>query len=447
MNRVILPLLLLITICSTLIAQTELRTRMIASNTEDWDGTLWVERDSSRIFFAEQLQDTARYNYVWNATDLAWRVTNRRINTFDAQGNRIENVLQTWDGTQYVNDLRQTSTFAADNLSTVYHYFNWNGTEWQPYSRSTTTYNAQGRIIALTSEQYVAGTWVNDSRTVYSYTGSGLLEIDQYQLWNTGTANWDNVNRIVYTYSPDAFVLTEVYQNWSSGAWENSTQYAYEYNDSSYVSVYNLVSWSGTVWDTFNRYVYTYNTQNQVLTNTRQTKSGGNWQDFSREVRTYNAAGLSDSLINQRWVGSNWESTVFYSAIYNSFGNSIYGDVYDWTNGAWVGRNRTYQYYETFELAVEPEDTTGVADLQNTPAVTAYPNPFADELHFKLPTAQAGPVQVTLYNLAGSRVLHYNQILMHNTSTITIQTSNLPRGGYIYILTIDGKQSRGLIAK
>jgi hypothetical protein len=56
-------------------------------------------------------------------------------------------------------------------------------------------------------------------------------------------------------------------------------------------------------------------------------------------------------------------------------------------------------------------------------------------------------MEIQLFDISGKNVFIDNQLITSGEQLFSIPTGNLPAGTYVFVLTLDGKQSRGLITK
>lgn len=411
--------------------------RMYASNTERWDGTVWEETDSSHYFYGNGKQDTLFYSYSWNSVNLEWEVAFRRYYTFDNNGNVILYLTQLWDGTLFTNYIKEERTYNAYNQIEAYTSYSWDGANWVPALRYSYTFNAQGKITAETREGYNSGTWVNESRSVYTYSGN-FASIVEAQSWVSGA--WKKVHRIVYTRDAQGNPLVYLYQSWDGATYNNSYQYLRTFDANNNLLTDMYVNWNGTAWDSINRHSYTYNAANKVLLDLRQIHPSGNWTDESRKIYTYLNDVLLDTILQQSWTSGNWTNVQLNTQQYDLNDNYVYGEYLTWNSGAWVNGYRYFNYYEAY-------DAVGINDPKLDLGATVYPNPFAETVNFKLPLDASGRVEIQLFDISGKNVLVDNQFITAGQQLFSISTGNLPAGTYVFVLTLDGKQSRGLITK
>jgi len=92
---------------------------------QTWNGTEWVNK--SQQFF----KDDVHLAQTWDGEQ--W-VNSRQIKyTYDDRGNNTSQLAQNWNGKEWVNSERWTYVFDADNNQTSYTDEVWNGTQWGPW--------------------------------------------------------------------------------------------------------------------------------------------------------------------------------------------------------------------------------------------------------------------------------------------------------------------------
>lgn len=92
-------------------------------------------------------------------------------------------------------------------------------------------------------------------------------------------------------------------------------------------------------------------------------------------------------------------------------------------------------------------ETTGTTNILSEEAISVYPNPFSEAIHFEW-TAKKTHVNLQIIDQYGNIVTSGNAAsVAGNPYAITLETSHLPRGMYYYRLTADGKTHHGKISK
>lgn len=92
-------------------------------------------------------------------------------------------------------------------------------------------------------------------------------------------------------------------------------------------------------------------------------------------------------------------------------------------------------------------ETMGTSNMLNEEAISVYPNPFNDAIHFEW-TVEKAYVSLEIIDQYGNIVSSRNTAsIVENRYAITLETSHLPRGMYYYRLTADGETHHGKISK
>ena len=75
--------------------------------------------------------------------------------------------------------------------------------------------------------------------------------------------------------------------------------------------------------------------------------------------------------------------------------------------------------------------------------VKAYPNPFADDLHFEISVPEASESLLEIYNSNGQRLIQKQYHLVRGSNTVEIPTHALPYGLIVYRWTTGGRTETG----
>lgn len=206
------------------------------------------------------------------------------------------------------------------------------------YTHSALTSDAQGRITEDLAQTSADSTnWINDSRTVLSYTS-----------WDTSSG----LDLIYYLSRYFPIAMLGYFPSEAMGATQHESYY----------------EWISDAWAETERYDYSYNAQYQC-TEELLTVNEGTWVNSSRWLNAYSQeqGGKLGVQIEQEWLGGNWsnyEKTTF---------------DYMWINVA----------------ADDPAVPAAEVSL------SLYPSPFTDQVSIDLKAADTTPLTVKVYNLKG----------------------------------------------
>jgi hypothetical protein len=185
---------------------------------QQWTGTMWVDQSRMVFTYSGDLV-TEVLSQFWSGTD--WQNTNRTVNTYSGN-NLTQTIYQTWSGTEWVNQSRDDMTYSGSNeiLSVGY---NWVSNAWSYTDSDTSRYDGSNRLIenVTVSIQFSIETVV---RNLYYYDGAGNLIESTYEFGFFGI--WQMATKTVFTYStsgifdddglaglPSAFSLAQNYPN------------------------------------------------------------------------------------------------------------------------------------------------------------------------------------------------------------------------------------------
>ncbi|MDR1585553.1 MAG: hypothetical protein LBS07_05210, partial [Prevotellaceae bacterium] len=97
------------------------------------------------------------------------------------------------------------------------------------------TYTYNNRDLAeeiLWQEKNASGSLINRKLTRYQYLPEkDLIKSQRVRTWDTIASTWENSQKIDYEYDPADNLLGETYQRWESQFWKNDLRYDYHYNN------------------------------------------------------------------------------------------------------------------------------------------------------------------------------------------------------------------------
>lgn len=171
---------------------------------------------AERFFFTLNLTNT-----VFN-----WDFTYRQEISYDTDGNPVKEIQYEWDGTKWVKQIKQESTY-TNNLLSSYVWHDWyagswsasdsssysydnnenlvnrktyyfNGSSWELSYSDSTIYNQNNINTEDYIFYYAGGIATNGYATVYQYTNDTLLET--LSLMYNGTS-WDSTYKLTIDYN------------------------------------------------------------------------------------------------------------------------------------------------------------------------------------------------------------------------------------------------------
>ena len=81
----------------------------------------------------------------------------------------IEQLNHRWDGSNWVNDWKNTYTYDGNNNKTEELYQRWDGSNLANWRKNTYTYDGNNNKTEELSQYWRGSAWVNGSKTSYTY--------------------------------------------------------------------------------------------------------------------------------------------------------------------------------------------------------------------------------------------------------------------------------------
>ncbi|MBE0571425.1 MAG: hypothetical protein IH618_07765, partial [Ignavibacteriaceae bacterium] len=179
-------------------------------------------------------------------------------------------------------------------LITEYIRQDWNGSIWLNYLRETYTYDNTEKLIERLWQLWNTSFWENHSRTNYLYTENNLVDTVTYQDWYEN--NWLNDFRYVFSYGPSvrSFAINSV-----------GYVFAGTYGGGVFLSTDNGANWTQINNGLTNNLINSLavNSMNYVFAGTYgdgvflSTDDGANWTQIN--------SGLTGDIVNCLEINSN----------------------------------------------------------------------------------------------------------------------------------------------
>ena len=184
---------------------------------EVWDSTdanpngEWVNFLRTTFEYDNSGNDTLEVSEFWEPSSGTWLNAQRIHRMYDAQ-DRIELARQeTWNlfNSSWENELRTQHTY--ESSSTVEVVETWDGSSWMNEARTTTMLNNNDLPTGSLTEDWDGSDWVNDEQSTNTYTtfeGTEKFEQIVFEDWETGSNSWVNESRSRFSY--DSIIPVEL---------------------------------------------------------------------------------------------------------------------------------------------------------------------------------------------------------------------------------------------
>jgi len=200
--------------------------------------------------------------YSWKLNSAAWDVNTKIIDiVYDANNNLTSEVLQFWNGSTWVDSTKTTYTYTLNNLEASDLYQIRNGSSWVNNTKDTIIYNSGNSIASETSQTWSGNAWVNDYQYIYTFNSNNLDSISIYQTWS-GSA-WQNNSLYSWAYNSKNLDTSETSQYWNGSVLFNYQLYTITYNSNNLPTSVLLQQWVN-FWLNYDLTTYAYNSSNDV---------------------------------------------------------------------------------------------------------------------------------------------------------------------------------------
>ncbi|MFZ2323457.1 MAG: T9SS type A sorting domain-containing protein [Ignavibacteriaceae bacterium] len=397
---------------------------------------------------SEVIRDT------WDSTQ--WNEEERTLFTFDEEENLIEEKVQIWNGTSWVNETR--ILYGYENGNPIFdEHHKWNGTEWLNDWRNVTVYDDYGYSISYSLEGGDSLSWIYLWRNLY-YHNAITHYIDSTEFQNWYNSDWKNGYLTKYFYTSDGRDSLIVGYNTPETEWEPDARRTYTYDDATLSYDVLLEQWSGTDWENEAWYSYTYDGIGNLLEEFGRHWEDSDWENWYRNIYNYNSQNQNTESIRQIWNGLGWRTDWRYFYEYNSNNNrtlyrrenynfgvwvGVWQYLYeydsnnlltistyqDWDGTAWLNDYRERYFYES-STSVEDEVIAKEFHLYNN-----YPNPFNPTTKISWQSAVSSWQTLKVYDILGNAVaILVDEYKPAGTYEVEFNAEGLSSGIYFYRL-------------
>lgn len=424
--------IILISIATTGVAQTQAKLdQLVAKSNTMVEGTTTVTGALNKK--ANPNPSAITEMEYFNGT---FDTAHRTVFTYNANGDILQETGFYYDYStgNFELDSRELYTYNSSNEATEYLIQSWDDSIWVDQMRQTVKYTAQGDMEEVLVEVPSGSDWVlyYGIRINYTYDSNNnpteaIIELNQ-------TGSWTEIQKQLITYDSNNEPTEIITQIPAGSGWDN------------YSRMINMTwhKWGGT-----NEQLFSYAET--------QDWDGSQWADAGRQTNTYTNDDMPVSTLIEEWDGSTYVNSEHYNWTYDQYGNQEFyvEEEYEIAAGTWdttYGERSEYTYnsdnsIDTETLAsynsigwetdsknlYEYESTSGFTKNRLNTTLQAYPNPTTDVLNLKLEEQR---FTVTITDLTGRTVLQAQ-------NNRALDVSNLKKG--IYLVHIAGEKGNAAV--
>ncbi len=131
----------------------------------------------------------------WNGTD--WVNDSQYTYTYDSNGNKTSSLWEYWGGILEAVSIQETYFYDAEGILISYYYDYWRDNQRSYYVRSTYAYDSNGNNTSILSEGWFIseGIWTNSLSSTFTYDLNGNMTSELRERWS-----WDGTSWILNDY-------------------------------------------------------------------------------------------------------------------------------------------------------------------------------------------------------------------------------------------------------
>jgi hypothetical protein len=318
--------------------------RLLRYQEYNYDSSAWVdfERDTTIYDVNDRISLVSARRVVQGV----WQNYYKFVYSYDAAGNLMEFLSQSWYENAWLNYVRYVSTFDAQNRQLTFTHIKWFSGEWQNVRRYSSAYDGLGNQTEYLFELWGDLDWVRSTRSVYGYDEQSRRINTVQQIWVD--TSWVNTQHDSTAYNLAGLPGVLITQMWEpqGKVWLNYVSTALSYNGSGKETNRTNRVWFEPYWLDTNRTVRAYEPQGHLLTVTQQIRVDGQWADSAHDVYDYDPAWNLTTFVTQTWSGSFWQNAILYTYTYDTHSNRLSELSQRWGTSSWLNKSYIEKTYD-----------------------------------------------------------------------------------------------------
>lgn len=349
---------------------------------------------------------------------------------------------ESWENGNWAIKTKGTYSYDGNCYLTNSLYQNWDvsSTSWINSSQSNYTNSTTGLQLETLSQQWVAGSWVDDQHETRTYNSAGQMTSYLWEILENGIMAPAALSTLTYQPNGDRDNVTT--QSWdaSSNSWINSSRSVFSYENGNNTLV-TTQYWDDNLadWVSYQTETMVFNTEHRMIEQTivSMWTGTGAWVNYSHDTYIIGSNGYAATLTSQMWdtASGSWKNRFFadYSER-NADGKLTQYIFKNWDNAtnAWVNSSRHTLTYTCFPAPPPPS----VVPDPSTTSILIYPNPTTDKLNIVL--VDNGKAQYSIVDFQGKII----STGAFDGNKATIDINNLPANIY-FINVVQGNKTIG----
>ncbi len=348
-------------------------------STWDTKGSVWNLVNTNVYSYDNSYLTTSMVDY-----SSGMQIDERITYTYNASGAQETEIIETWDGSTYVNSSKNVTLYSASGLETGYEGYTWDGANWLLIDgqRRVDVYT-DGNLVSATNEVYDNGisSWGAYLDYTLTYTASNKIDEVVVRSATLTPGVLENEFKFSCGYSATAVQPDTIFlYQWDGSSW-NLTQRAIDIvwvgeglilidiEPANYIlQIFGQIDWINS-----ERQTTTINGLNQFIL--VESSDGESWSDDNRTTIEYDQF---DNLTIDKY--EIFENDTWTIADFSSYTNSYDGESRLITIEAQFWNNNNMDFQNSYRREfLDFVDISGISDLSSS-NFSLFPNPANAEL-------------------------------------------------------------------
>lgn len=452
-----------------------------------WDTNTaeWIGRQRVDSTFTANGQLSMLINNTWDNSTKQWKRVKKSTLSYNPDGQLMLYSDYVWNGdaNDWVFNSKSEGTHSYTENGThiifsINYTYDSDTGEWVFHHRNEQNFDSKGNLTLYNASFYDTGSdsWVfkkGSFKYENTFNEQGQPTLSSYYVWDSGLNQWKGQGDLLeLSYDSNGKKTSVVTKSWDvlSNQWVNTRKTENQYNEPGYVTAYIESEWDmeNSLWEVVSNQELFYDAQGNIFKSQvllLDTVSN-DWFISTKEDYTYDVSHRE--TLKEYYNRNDDGELVLYKkkeSVYDAYGNVTQVAYYmpDTEDGTFVlSEDTKFTYNESGETLIEDATSIYFDGLPYTTKSTyyysmhtvssietqlepqsayVYPSLFSDKLTFHFTNTNSQPV-FELFNAQGQKVV--SKRVEHSE---TIYVSNLPRGVYVYTLSVDNNVNKGKIIK
>lgn len=258
------------------------------------------------------------YTWTWDNNSESWNYNQKTINVvYNANNDITSSFQQYFNGSSWGDHLLTTNTYDVNN-NCVISIVQWASSLTKLY-KYISTYDANHNKLTELIQTWSGTTWINALNSIRTFDANNNLTSRIEQIWNVGSNAFENTFKFDYTYDANNNCTKQLTQrpSFDANVWKIDSQILYTYNASNIITYEVGQSWEGSTWISTWKKLYTSDINNNITNYLFKKWSNNTWINFGLTNNTWNTNNILASTSYKTWNVNaaayiNQDSTHYY---------------------------------------------------------------------------------------------------------------------------------------